>query len=83
MFRTLRNILEQSIIPTQYFFQPDDDAIDFNERYLNGELQIMFDELNDEISCAEIFKACRELDIGKSGGPDFVLNEFLNMVYMR
>ena len=36
----------------------------------------MFDELNDEILCAEIFKACRELDIGKSGGPDFVLNEF-------
>ena len=68
-FRAINN-------PDSVFFQPDDDAIDFNERYLNGELQIMFDELNDEISCAEIFKACRELDIGKSGGPDFVLNEF-------
>ena len=28
----------------------------------------MFDELNDEISRAEIFKACKELSIGKSGG---------------
>ena len=36
----------------------------------------MFDELNFEISYMEIFKACRELSIYKSGGPDFVLNEF-------
>ena len=36
----------------------------------------MFDELNFEISYLEIFKACRELSINKSGGPDFVLNEF-------
>ena len=28
------------------------------------------------ISYTEIFKACRELSINKSGGPDFVLNEF-------
>ena len=62
--------------PDSVFFQPDEDAIDFNERYLDGELQIIFDELNDEISRAEIFKACKELSVGKSGGPDFVLNEF-------
>ena len=36
----------------------------------------MFDELNFEISYTEIFKACREISINKSGGPDFVLNEF-------
>ena len=30
------------INPDSVFFQPDDDPIDFNERYLNGELQIMF-----------------------------------------
>ena len=28
------------------------------------------------ISYVEIFKACRELSIGKSGGLDCVLNEF-------
>ena len=65
--------------PDSVFFQPDEDAIDFNERYLNGELQIMFDELNEEISCAEIFKACTELQVGKSGGSDFVLNEFFQL----
>ena len=62
--------------PDSVFFQPDEEAIDFNEHYLDGELQIMFDELNDEISYAEIFKACKELSIGKSDGSDFVLNEF-------
>ena len=36
----------------------------------------MFDDLNSDISYAEIFKACRELSVGKSGGSDFVLNEF-------
>ena len=50
--------------------------MEFNERYLNGELQLMFDDLSSDISYAEIFKACRELSIGKSDGSDFVLNEF-------
>ena len=36
----------------------------------------MFDDLNSDISYAEIFKACSELSLGKSGGSDFVLNEF-------
>ena len=43
----------------------------------------MFDDLNSDISYAEIFKACRELSIGRSGGSDFVLNEFSNMVLMK
>ena len=59
--------------PDSVFFQPDDDAVEFNERYLNGELQLVFDDLNSDISDAEIFKACRELSICKSGGSDFVL----------
>ena len=62
--------------PDSVFFQPDDDAVEFNERYLNVELQLMFDDLNSDISYTEIFKACRELSIGKSRGPDFGLNEF-------
>ena len=56
MFHILKSILRHSIILTQYFFQPDDDAVEFNERYLNGELQVMFDDLNSDISYAEILK---------------------------
>ena len=62
--------------PDSAFFQADEDVLIFNERYLNGELQVMFDELNIEISCSEILKACKQLRTGKSGGPDFLLNEF-------
>ena len=76
MHHILLIISRQLIIPTQYFFQPDDDILDFNVRYMKGELQIMFEELNIEISNHEILKACKELSLGKSGGPDFVLNEF-------
>ena len=49
----------------------------FNERYLDGEMQIMFDELNIPFSCDEIVKACKKLNCGKSAGPDLILNEFL------
>ena len=48
----------------------------FNERYLNNELQCMFSELNIEISYLEVVKASDELNLGKSAGPDYVLNEF-------
>ena len=41
----------------------------------------MFDDLNSDISYAEIFKTCRELSVGKSGGSDFVLNEFFKCGY--
>lgn len=58
--------------PNSVFFQPDNDILDFNERYMKGELQIMFDELNIEISNYEILKASKELSLGKAGGPDFV-----------
>ena len=45
-----------------YFFQPDDDIIYFNERYLNGEMQIMFDELNVSLTVDEIQKAIGQLN---------------------
>ena len=32
--------------PEDPFFQPDEDIIYFNERFLNSEIQVMFDELN-------------------------------------
>ena len=62
--------------PNEVFFQPDEDVIFFNERYINGELQVMFDELNVSLTEEEIMKAIKQLKLGKSCGPDYMLNEF-------
>ena len=64
--------------PDRRFFQPDDDILYFNQRYLNGELGVMFEELNVQITMQEIRKAVKLLKKhGKSSGPDLILNEFL------
>ena len=62
--------------PNDHFFQPDEDVLLFNDRYLRGELQVMFNELNVDITESEILKGIQQLNVGKSGGPDFLLNEF-------
>ena len=62
--------------PDSAFYTPDDDVIYFNERYLNGELQVMFSELDVSISMIEVSKAIDELSNGKSAGPDRLINEF-------
>ena len=49
----------------------------YNERYVQGELGVMFQELDEQISISEIRKATLSLKNGKIGGPDFILNEFL------
>jgi len=63
--------------PDSEFYQPEEDVIVFNERYVQGEFIVMFDELNASISNDEILKACSQVNNGKSGGPDKFLNEFL------
>ena len=63
--------------PDSRFFQPDEDILYFNQRYLDGELGVMFEELNVQISMQEIRKAVQMLKNGKSSGPDLFLNEFL------
>ena len=62
--------------PTDHFYQADEDVVFFNDRYINGEFQIMFEELNGEISYLEIQKAVKQLRNGASAGPDLFLNEF-------
>ena len=63
--------------PDSRFFQADDDLLLFNERYVEGELQIMFHELDAEISVSEIRKGVKSVKNGKSCGPDLFLNEFI------
>ena len=64
------------MILIQYFFQPDEDIVYFNDRYLDGELNIMFNELEIPFSDLEVKKACANLNPGKSAGNDYMINEF-------
>ena len=43
---------------------------------MRGELQVIFKELNVDIAEGEIIKGIKQLNVGKSGGPDHLLNEF-------
>ena len=63
--------------PNDRFYQPDEDILYFNERYVQGELQVMFEELQLSISLEEIKDGVRQLRNGASAGPDLFLNEFL------
>ena len=63
--------------PEDRFFQADDDIIYYNERYVRGELDIMFQELDVKISLSEIMKGICLSKNGKSSGPDLLLNEFI------
>ena len=61
--------------PNDVFFHPDEDVLIFNERYVKGEFQVMFDKLNENLSESEIRKAINQLKLGKSCGPDNLVNE--------
>lgn len=53
--------------PDDPFFQPDEDIVYFNEQFFfNTEIQIMFDELNCQITKEEITKAKSRLKMGKA-----------------
>ena len=49
----------------------------YNERYVNGKLDIIFQELDVEICQREIRKGIQSLKCGKNFGPDLLLNDFL------
>jgi len=61
-----------------FFYQPDEDVVFFNDRYLNDELDVMFSELNVPVCIDEIVKGCKKLNSGKSAASAYWLNEFLN-----
>ena len=62
--------------PNSVFHQADEDVIYFNERFINSELQVVFSELDREITLQEITHAIKQSNTNKSGGPDMLLNEF-------
>ena len=61
--------------PGDHFFNPDEDIIYFNDRYVKNEFQTMFSELDLVIEEAEIYNAINQLKSGRSSGPDGLLNE--------
>ena len=70
----------KTIIRMMPFFQPDEEVIYFQESFLESEIQVMFSEVDVEITRDEILKSFKKLKNGKSGGPDRLLNVFLFMV---
>ena len=62
--------------PDDPFYLPDEDVIYFNERYVNNEFSIMFEELNLNFSQTEIVRSIKQLKSSEAGGPDKVINEF-------
>ena len=62
--------------PNDRFYQADEDVLFFNERYVNDEFQIMFEELNIPLSYSEVLLAVKQLKNEASAGPDLLLNEF-------
>ena len=63
--------------PDDPFYQADEDILEFNERFVNSENEMLFAELDRNITDAEIRKSIKQLKTGKSGGPDKLINEFL------
>jgi len=55
------------------FFQVDEDSVHFNIR---DEFQVMFHELDTDVSLEEINKGIKQLKLSKSAGPDNYLNEY-------
>ena len=47
--------------PNDRFYQADEAILYFNERYLQGELQVMFEELNVPISLEQMKKGVRQV----------------------
>ena len=66
-----------------FFFQIDEDVLLFNEHYLRGEFQIMFDELNSEILRTDLLTFINQLRNGASPGPDWLSNEFFKNRYRK
>ena len=66
---------EYIVDPNDRFYQYEA-ILYFNERYVKGEFQVMFEELDIPISFEEIKKGVSQLRNGSSAGPDLFLNEF-------
>ena len=68
--------------PESVFYTPDEDVLYFTERYVKGEIQVIFSELDEPILLSEISMAINQLSNWKFAGPDRLINDFLSMESM-
>ena len=61
--------------PSDPFYAADDDIVDELRNIMESDMQLLFDELNVNISLVDIEKAIKELKNGKSAGVDLLINE--------
>jgi hypothetical protein len=54
----------------------DDDVKEYVNNFERGEIQVMFDELESDLTDAEVMKAIGQLKLNKAAGPDLLINEF-------
>ena len=73
-----RNNFKSINDPDTPYYQADEDILQFNNRFLNSAVQIMFSELDEHISEQEIVSSIKKLHSGRSGGPDRLLNDFFH-----
>ena len=62
--------------PSDPLYTPDEDILYLNERYVNNDFVIMFEELYIFCSHSDIMKSNKLLKTNKSGGPDMLINDF-------
>ena len=61
--------------PSDPFYAADDDIVDELRNIMESDMQLLFDELNVNISLVDIEKAIKQLKNGKSAGVDLLINE--------
>ncbi len=62
--------------PTDEFYTPDEDVVNYVNQFELGEIQVMVDELDVELNIDEIRKAIKQLKHNKSPGMDQLINEY-------
>ena len=69
VFRTLGN-------PDDVVYIADDDVYEYSRSYNDGNVEVLYEELNYSITTEKTINAIKGLKYGKSAGPDLLINEF-------
>ena len=68
-FKTLGN-------PDDVVYMADDDVYEYLRSYIDGNVEVLYEELNYSITTEETINAIKGLKYGKSAGQDLLINEF-------
>ena len=62
--------------PDDVVYIADDDVYEYLRSYNDGNVEVLYEELNYSITTEETINAIKGLKYGKSAGPDMLINEF-------